>query len=61
MVDVEAILSIDSWTERAEDDSWVLGDEDKVEPSVPLDLEVMPWYENNSDDQHIWSGQEHQA
>jgi hypothetical protein len=40
MVDEEDISSLDSWTERAGDDLWVLGG--KVERSVPLDLEFAP-------------------
>jgi hypothetical protein len=40
MVDEEDIPSLDSWTERAADDLWVLGDE--VERSVPVDLESCP-------------------
>jgi hypothetical protein len=40
MVDEEDIPSLDSWTGRAADDLWVLGDE--VERSVPVDLEFAP-------------------
>jgi hypothetical protein len=45
MVDQEDIPSLDSWTERAADDLWVLGDE--VERSVPVDLKFAPWHEDN--------------
>jgi hypothetical protein len=57
MVDEEDIPSLDSWTERAADDLWVLGDE--VERSVPVDLEFAPWYEDNSDDLHTGSERRH--
>jgi ribonuclease HI len=57
MVDGEDIPSLDSWTERAADDLWVLGDE--VERSVPVDLEFAPWYEDNSDDLHTGSERGH--
>jgi hypothetical protein len=40
MVDEVGIPSLDSWTERAADDLWGLGDE--VEQSVPVDLEFAP-------------------
>jgi hypothetical protein len=53
MVDKEDIPSHDSWTERAADDLWVLGDE--VEQSVPVDLEFAPWYEDTSEDLHTGS------
>jgi hypothetical protein len=54
MVDEEDIPSLDSWTGRAVDDLWVLGDE--VERSVPADLEFAPWHEDNYDDLHTGSG-----
>jgi hypothetical protein len=57
MVDDEDIPSLDSWTERAADDLWVLGDE--VERSVPVDLEFAPWHEDNSDDLNTDSEQGH--
>jgi hypothetical protein len=50
MVGEEDIPSLDSWTERAADDLWVLGDE--VEQSVPADLEFAAWHEDNCDDLH---------
>jgi hypothetical protein len=56
-MDEEDIPSIDRWTERAADDLWVLGDE--VERSVPIDLEFVPWYQNNSDDLHTGSERGH--
>jgi hypothetical protein len=40
MVDEEDIPSLDSWTERAADDLWGLGDE--IERSVPVNLEFAP-------------------
>jgi hypothetical protein len=57
MVDEEDIPSLNSWTERAADDLWVLGDE--VERSVPLDLEFLPWYEDICDDLHTGSERRH--
>jgi hypothetical protein len=57
MVDEEDIPSLNSWTERAADDLWVLGDE--VERSVPLDLEFVPWYEDIRDDLHTGSERRH--
>jgi hypothetical protein len=57
MVDEEDIPSLDSWTERAADDLWVLGDE--VEQSVPVDLEFAPWHEDNSDDLHTGNERGH--
>jgi hypothetical protein len=57
MVDEEDIPSLDSWTERAADDLWVLGDE--VERSAPVDLEFAPWHEDNSDDLHTGSERGH--
>jgi hypothetical protein len=50
MVDDQDIPILDSWTERAADDSWVLGDE--VEQSVAVDLEFAPWHKDKSDELH---------
>jgi hypothetical protein len=47
IVDEEDIPSLDSWTERAADDLWVLGDQ--VDWSVTVDLELPLGYKNNSD------------
>jgi hypothetical protein len=57
MVDEEDIHSLDSRTERAADDLWVLGDE--VQQSVPVDLEFAPWHEDNSDDLHTGNERGH--
>jgi hypothetical protein len=57
IVDEEDIPSLDSWTEKAADDSWDLGDEVKL--SVPLDLEVAPWHEDNSDNLHTGTERGH--
>jgi hypothetical protein len=56
-VDDEDIPSLDSWTERAADHLWVLGDE--VERSVPVDLEFQPRDKGNSDDLHTGREQGH--
>jgi hypothetical protein len=57
IVDEEDIPSFDSWTERAADDLWVLGDE--VEQSVPVDLEFTPCHEDNSDNLHTGCERRH--
>jgi hypothetical protein len=57
MVGEEDIPSLDSWTERAADDLWVL--RDKVKQSFPVDLEFAPWHEDNSDDLHTGSERGH--
>jgi hypothetical protein len=57
MVDEEDSPSLDSWTERAADDLWVLGDE--IEQSVPVDLQFGPWHEDNSDDLHTGNERGH--
>jgi hypothetical protein len=57
MVDEEDIPSLDSGTERAADELWVLGDE--AERSVPVDLEFAPWHEDHSDNLHTVSERGH--
>jgi hypothetical protein len=57
MVDEEDITSLESWTERAGDELWVLGDE--VERSVPVNLEFAPWHVDKSDDLHSGSDRGH--
>jgi ribonuclease HI len=57
IVDEEDIPSLDSWTEAAADDLWVLGDE--LERSVPVELEFAPWHEDNRDDLHTGSERGH--
>jgi hypothetical protein len=58
MVDEEDIPSLDSWTERAADDLWVLGNE--VEQSVPIDLQFAPWHEDSSEDLQTGNERGHQ-
>jgi hypothetical protein len=50
MVDEQDLPILDSWIERTADELWVT--EDKVERSVPVDLEFVPWDENPTTDHH---------